>query len=177
MLRAPQGHGQIPPCFQGQGTTGSQEQWNTLSSIHKHVLNEASLGPTCCCVSDREKDGGESQSMKPQEVCRWAGWEGGRQGQRHLHHSESWNSDMAPQTALPLMFPISVQGTPPTPAATQARNLGVTLDMAQSPIQSVIGLALESVLSSLYPPPRFSFYHFFSGPWLQAPPCPTEQLG
>ena len=102
---------------------------------------------------------------------------GGRQGQRDLHHSESWNSDMAPQTALPLMFSISVQGTPPTPAATQARNLGVTLDMAQSPIQPVIGLALESVLSSLDPPPRFSFYHFFSGLWLQAPPCPTEQLG
>ena len=24
---------------------------------------------------------------------------------------------------------------------------------------------------------KFSFYHFFSGLWLQAPPCPTEQLG
>lgn len=80
-----------------------------------------------------------------------------------------------PKTALPLMFPISVQGTPPIPAATQARNLGVTLDMAQPPIHSVIGLALEFVLSSLYPLPRFSFYHFFSGPWLQAPPCLTEQ--
>lgn len=75
------------------------------------------------------------------------------------------------------MFPISVQGTPPTPAATQARNLGVTLDMVQSPIQSVIRLALESVLSSLYLLAQLSFYHFFSGLWLQAPPCPTEQLG
>lgn len=83
LLRAPQGHGQIPPCFQGQGTTGSQEQWNTHSSIRKHVLNEAFWAPHAA-VSVTGRGWGESQPMKPQEAVEMAGEWVDRQ--THWHH-------------------------------------------------------------------------------------------
>lgn len=46
LLGAPQGAGQIPPCFQGQGTTGSWEQQDTHLSVHKHVAPHAADSAT-----------------------------------------------------------------------------------------------------------------------------------